>query len=392
LLLLLALFCPVRYHAEIRKESESMKEVWAAAGVSWLFHLISFGIRYEDGAMTPILRICGIPILKLRSWFKERRKKKSNPVSGKASKNTPSKQEAQPRIPKKIEAEPPKADTGEEPPVEEFSQEAPKSAERESAEDQSVPPPEEETIESQEPKPEKNPELDASESERNPVSGEVEHEENPEFEESGFEECLKPEESEHKDNSESEESESEENPEPEKPGSDGTSQPRTPAGERLRRFWNKCCAFLERLRKLPERISEAIRDKERTYKRLQKKINWWKRFLNHPRFRAAATLLWDCIRRILRHVAPTKVTGHVTFGCEDPSITGGILAVLGITIPFHKNRIKVTPLFDAGNQLRGEIQMKGRIYGIVFVVTFFRLYFNKNIKYVIYRWKKKKEG
>ena len=83
-------------------------------------------------------------------------------------------------------------------------------------------------------------------------------------------------------------------------------------------------------------------------------------------------------------------TGYFkTFGNEDPAVTGMVLAVLGMTIPFHKNKIEAAPLFDDENVLEGEILLKGRIYGIVVLKTAAELYFNKNIKYVIHRWRHK---
>ena len=41
---------------------------------------------------------------------------------------------------------------------------------------------------------------------------------------------------------------------------------------------------------------------------------------------------------------PTRITGKITFGSEDPAVTGTVLALLGMTIPFHKNKIMVNPL------------------------------------------------
>ena len=74
-----------------------------------------------------------------------------------------------------------------------------------------------------------------------------------------------------------------------------------------------------------------------------------------------------------------------------PAITGTVLAVLGMTIPFHKNKVKVTPLFEEENQLTGNVSLKGRIYGIVLVKAVLEIYLNKNIKYVIRQWKHKEE-
>ena len=46
-------------------------------------------------------------------------------------------------------------------------------------------------------------------------------------------------------------------------------------------------------------------------------------------------------------------------------------------------------IFDGENILEGEIFLKGRIYGVVLIKIAIELYFNKNIKYVIHRWRHK---
>ena len=48
-------------------------------------------------------------------------------------------------------------------------------------------------------------------------------------------------------------------------------------------------------------------------------------------------------------------------------------------------------LFDGENQLTGNVFLKGRIYGIVLIKAAIEIYFNKNIKYVINRWKHKED-
>ena len=140
---------------------------------------------------------------------------------------------------------------------------------------------------------------------------------------------------------------------------------------------------------IPKRILKKIQSLALTIRNFCDKINWWKEFLDHPRTRAALSFLWKNAKKLIYHVLPTRITGKITFGNEDPAVTGMVLAVLGMTIPFHKNKIEVAPLFDDENVLEGEILLKGRIYGIVVLKTAAELYFNKNIKYVIHRWRHK---
>lgn len=144
--------------------------------------------------------------------------------------------------------------------------------------------------------------------------------------------------------------------------------------------------FMEKIKSIPSKIRKI----RLTIKRTCVKIEWWKRFFFNPRIKEAISFCWKDIKKLIRHILPIKVEGNVTFGFEDPSITGRIVALLGMTIPFHKNCIQIMPLFQTDrNILEGTIKMKGRIYGVVLVKTAAEIYFNKNVKYMINRWKHK---
>lgn len=149
-------------------------------------------------------------------------------------------------------------------------------------------------------------------------------------------------------------------------------------------LWNKVISIIKG-------IIEKIKNIKKTISGITDKLGWWKEFLTNERTKAAISLIWKDAKGLLYHVLPTKLEGDVTFGCDDPAITGTVLAVLGMTFPFHKNRIHVNPLFDGENQLTGNVFLKGRIYGIVLIKAAIEIYFNKNIKYVINRWKHKED-
>ena len=136
-----------------------------------------------------------------------------------------------------------------------------------------------------------------------------------------------------------------------------------------------------------KRIWDRIHHIRTALCRVGEQVTWWRDFLEHPRVQAGISLVWTHAKFLIHHVLPTKMDGEITFSTEDPSITGAILAVLGMTIPFHKNCVGVRPLFSGENYCQGNVRIKGRIYGIVFVRAAASIYFNKNIKYVIRRWK-----
>ena len=151
------------------------------------------------------------------------------------------------------------------------------------------------------------------------------------------------------------------------------------------KIWGKLKEIKESLSNLPElfrRISLTIR-------RICDKIDWWKAFFQHPRTKAGIAYAREKMWKLLRHVFPVKINGHVEFGSEDPSVTGTVLALLGMTMPLHQNRIEIVPVFENRNLLEGKVSVKGRIYCIVPVIILLDLYFNQDIKYIIRRWRHK---
>lgn len=292
--LLLLLFCPVRYLIQGRKPEEGgMSGLSGLVRISWLFRGITFRIFYENGKMGTDFRIFGISPGK----FKGRKKK------------TSVKKEI---LEKKI-------------PEEKMSGEN-ISGEEEMSSSEKI----------------------SSVIEEKKETGKLEVQEETEGEKA--EEISK------------------KNLEKKKPGL-------------LKRF-------MEKIKSIPSKIRKI----RLTIKRTCVKIEWWKRFFSNPRIKEAIAFCWKDIKKLIRHILPVKVEGNVTFGCEDPSITGRIVALLGMSIPFHKNCIQVMPLFQADrNILEGTIKMKGRIYGAVLVKTAAEIYFNKNVKYMINRWKHKEE-
>ncbi len=157
----------------------------------------------------------------------------------------------------------------------------------------------------------------------------------------------------------------------------------------FRKSWNKISGFWGKLKGIPHKIAVGLQKISLTIRNIYAKMDWWKQFLMHPKTREVIALVKIKLFHLLKHVFPTRIKGKVVFGSEDPSVTGAVLAVLGMTMPFHKNLIEISPVFNGSNVLEGNVQLKGRIYGIVLLKTAVDIYFNKNVKYVISRWKHK---
>lgn len=387
LAVLLVLFCPVRYSAAAAKEGDSFKEAEIEARVSWLFRAIGVRFFFKNGEQKLVITLFGISLDQIRGWLdalgkrrKARRRRRRRGQEQRSSGKTGAE-----RGKTVIDSRNAAADDR-------------KNSNK----------PKEQTSSEQEKLPEKKAEvkeIQAKESElphektTEPESEKTE--EGSELESKRKEEQLEPicQES------------AREIPEKISPDVIRTtvSEKRTPESVstapgkgRLPVLFTRIRDILTRIIGLPgalwrkitsviKGILGKIRHIRNTIAGIRSKLDWWKEFLGNEKTKAAIALVWKDAKGLIHHVLPTKVEGQVTFGCDDPSITGTVLAVLGMTFPFHQNRIQVTPLFDGENQLTGNISLKGRIYGIMFVKAALEIYINKNVKYVINRWKHKED-
>ena len=62
-----------------------------------------------------------------------------------------------------------------------------------------------------------------------------------------------------------------------------------------------------------------------------------------------------------------------------------------MSIPFHKNQIVFSPSFECRSFVKGDVTVKGRIYGIAFVAAGVRLILSKNIRFVIGKVRNRKK-
>ena len=305
LCILVLLFCPVRYRAQVEKVREMpVKETKACAVVSWLFHGISVKICLENGQPDLCIRILGIPVNRLVEFIKNR-KKASSP--GKMSKVAQKEKELEKEV--WLETGPSAETTGiSEDNLDGFSENA---------------------FESQ----------------------------------SGL-------------------------------SKDFTTEPDetglfAPIVGKIKSITNAAVSAVKKVLAFPSVIIDKLRKWTLTIRSICGKIDWWKKLLSHPRTKEAISLVWKDLKKLIRHILPTKMEGTVVLGSEDPAVTGAVLAALGISFPLHKNCVEVTPVFEGENILEGSIRLKGRIYGCIFIKTAIEVYFNKNVKYVIRRWKHK---
>ncbi len=136
-----------------------------------------------------------------------------------------------------------------------------------------------------------------------------------------------------------------------------------------------------------ETIRAAVFDKFWQVVRL---IQKWTAFATDAQVHEAVGFLLDRVRKLLGHVMPKKLRGHIELGFEDPSVTGNVMAAYAAVYPLYLNDFELTPYFNE-TRFEGKADIQGRIY--LFYVAYIAVttILNKNIKYVISYLKHMKE-
>lgn len=82
---------------------------------------------------------------------------------------------------------------------------------------------------------------------------------------------------------------------------------------------------------------------------------------------------------LLKKLKPKKIQGEITFGFEDPSLTGRLLAWISMIYPWIGEHTDITPDFEH-RTLSGDLSIRGRLYAITLVVTAIRLILSKAVR------------
>lgn len=108
----------------------------------------------------------------------------------------------------------------------------------------------------------------------------------------------------------------------------------------------------------------------------------WKAFFTNPKIKRALADCKEKIFRALKAILPKKWSVLAKFGFADPSITGKIMAGLGILYPVIGNHIVAIPFFEE-EILEIEGELKGRLRPIYFLWQILLLILNKDVRYLI---------
>ena len=144
--------------------------------------------------------------------------------------------------------------------------------------------------------------------------------------------------------------------------------------------------LMERIRGIRDKIvSTFLKWKDKigqicsTITSLRFKVDLIMNFLRDELNKEGMHLTFSSLKKLLKHVLPTKLRSKLTFGTGDPCSTGQALGVMSILYSFYGDRIQITPDFER-NILEGEHFARGRIRFVTILIIVVKLILDKRFK------------
>lgn len=97
--------------------------------------------------------------------------------------------------------------------------------------------------------------------------------------------------------------------------------------------------------------------------------------------------LFRNIGKILKHLLPNSLTGHLRFGFDSPAVTGKILAYYCAAAPVHRYSLIPEPEFTK-KVFEGDAAVKGRIFLGYILLKILAVALNRDALYLIFNYRK----
>ncbi len=146
-------------------------------------------------------------------------------------------------------------------------------------------------------------------------------------------------------------------------------------------------SIIQKIREIFEKIKCTIQSICDKIKELIRKKEQLQAFVKDEKNREALRLIKNQLIYLWRHIRPRKLSLTCHFGFDDPAHTGQALAAGAVLYPLYKNKVRLYPDFE-NKVLEADGYMKGRIRIFPLLLIIIRLWKNKQIRAMVYKFMK----
>ena len=133
---------------------------------------------------------------------------------------------------------------------------------------------------------------------------------------------------------------------------------------KLKFFFHRICDTLK-----------AVKDKKET-------LQAW---VSNKENQKTVKLLLRQLKKLIRHIFPRRGKGNVTFGFDDPYVTGQVLTYASVVYPFCHKHLNLYPVFDQA-VFKADGNFRGRIRIGTILAIGGRMLLDKNFRVQLKKW------
>jgi hypothetical protein len=141
---------------------------------------------------------------------------------------------------------------------------------------------------------------------------------------------------------------------------------------RINRRKEKVIAFFHNLKNKIVKWFENILD-------LKKKVGLITDFLKNELNKDGFKLTFGSLKKLLKHILPTKLRSRLVFGTGDPCSTGQALGVMSFFYSVYGDKVQIIPDFE-NKILEGKHYARGRIRLVTLLIIVIKLILDKRFK------------
>jgi hypothetical protein len=147
----------------------------------------------------------------------------------------------------------------------------------------------------------------------------------------------------------------------------------------FQRIYHKIIRLKEKIIALFQRIKSKIIKWFDTAVNIKQKVSLISDFVKDEYNKEGFSITFESLKKLLKHMMPTKLESRIVFGTGDPCTTGQALGFLGTLYSFYGAKVQIIPDFE-NKILEGKHYAKGRIRLITVLIIVVKLLLDKRFK------------
>lgn len=146
----------------------------------------------------------------------------------------------------------------------------------------------------------------------------------------------------------------------------------------------------ERIKNLYEKVKCKIKGIYDNIKKGYRNVEFYLDLLDSELFRSCFALIKKNVKKLCKTIFPRRLKGKVHFGFEDPETTGKVLSYAALLYLVYRKNLVIEPDFETEEMcIKADISFSGHFNIITVAIIGIRIYFNKDVKHMLFKLKNK---